>query len=73
MGVLKVQLSASEVGIFFKMINQLSTHLSITKNNITSIAQGLKQTHSKLILGTVKFQLKLTPNRFSMVSSSIDN
>ena len=43
MDVLKVQLAACKVGIYFQMTNQLSTQSSITKKtNITSVAQGLQ-------------------------------
>ena len=43
--VLKVQLAASEVDIFYQMINQLLTRSSIMKKKkyITSIARGLTQ------------------------------
>ena len=40
--VLKVQLVASEVDIYFQMTNQLSTQSSIMKiNNITSTSWGV--------------------------------
>ena len=53
MDVLKVQLVASEVDIYFQMTNQLSTQSSIFFYN-RSIAQGLTQIHSTFVIGILK-------------------